>query len=110
MRLQASEFLIVSILIRGATIVGWTGVILYEYVEDRILPYVAILSSSILSFLAVAFFVSTEIGLSWGAYVSLVGGAFMMLGVMIEKLEVEIVVQLEERREKETEDDPTHGP
>jgi len=34
----------------------------------------------------------------------------MMLGVMIAKLDVEIVEQLEERREKEKEDDSTHGP
>jgi hypothetical protein len=109
-RLPASEFLTVSVLIRAATIVGWIGVILYEYVKSRILPYVAILTSSILSFLAVAFFAATEIGLSWGAYMSLVGGAFMMLGVVMEKLEVEIVVQLEEGREKEKEDDSTNGP
>jgi hypothetical protein len=74
LRLPASEFLTVSVLIRAATIVGWIGVILYEYVESRILPYVAMLTSSILSFRAVAFFAATEIGLSWGAYVSLVGG------------------------------------
>lgn len=73
-RLLASEFLTVSVLIRAATLVGWIGVILYEYVESRILPYVAMLTSSILSFRAVAFFAATEIGLSWGVYVSLVGG------------------------------------
>jgi hypothetical protein len=33
-----------------------------------------------------------------------------MLGVVIAKLDVEIVVQLEERREKEKEDDSTNGP
>ena len=108
-RLPASEFLTVSVLIRAATIVGWIGVIIHEYVESRILPRVAILTSSILSLLAVAFFATTEIGLSWGAYVGLVGGAFMMLGVVIEKLDVEIVVQLEERREKEKEDDSANG-
>jgi len=48
--------------------------------------------------------------LSWGAYMSLVGGAFMMRGVVIEKLNVEIVVHLEERREKEKEDDCANGP
>ena len=109
-RLPASEFLTVSVLIRAATIVSWIGVILHEYVESRILPHVAILTSSILSFRAVALFATTEIGLYWGAYVSLVGGAFMMLGVVIEKLDVEIVVQLEERREKEKEDDSSNGP
>jgi hypothetical protein len=109
-RLPASEFLTVSVLIRAATIVGWIGVILYGYVEGRILLHVAILTSSILSFMAVAFFATTEIGLSLGAYVSLVGGAFMMLGVVIERLDVEIVVQLEESREKEKEDDSTNGP
>jgi len=101
MGLQGSEFLTVSGLIRAATIVGWTGVILYEYIERRIMPYVTILTSSILSFLAVALFATTEIGLSWGAFVGLAGGVLMVLGVVIEKLEVEVVVQHEEKNEEE---------
>jgi uncharacterized membrane protein len=109
-RLQGSEFLTVSVLIRAATIAGWTGVILYEYIESRILPYVAILTSSILSFTAVAFFATMEIGLSWGAFLGLVGGVLMVLGVVIEKLEVEVVVQLEQEHEEETEDDSVNGP
>jgi len=109
-RLQGSEFLTVSVLIRAATIVGWAGVILYEYIERRILPYVTILTSSILSFTAVAFFATTEIGLSWGAFLGLVGGVLMVLGVVIEKLEVEVVVQQEEKNEEEREDDLANGP
>ena len=109
-RLQGSEFLTVSGLIRAATIVGWTGVILYEYIERRIMPYVTILTSSILSFLAVALFATTEIGLSWGAFLDLVGGTLMVLGVVIEKLEVEVVVQHEEKNEEEREDDLANGP
>jgi len=104
-RLPASEFLIVSVLIRAAVIVGWGGVILYEYIVSRMLPYVTILASSILSFLAVGFFARTEIGLSWGAFLGLVGGVLMMLGVVTEKLEVEIAVQFEERGGMEREDD-----
>jgi len=34
-RLLASKFLTVSVLIRAATIAGWIGVILHEYVESR---------------------------------------------------------------------------
>lgn len=47
--------------------------------------------------------------LSWGAYLSLVGEALMMLGVVLAKLEAEIVVHLEERREREREDDCANG-
>lgn len=108
--LYASEFLTVGVLIRAAAIVGWAGVLLHEYVESRTLNYVTILTSSVLSFLAVTFFAATGINLSWGAFLGLAGGAFLLLGVVIEKLEVELVVDLEERREGKTEDDSINDP
>jgi len=108
--LHASEFLTVGVLIRAAAMVGWAGVLLHEYVESRMLQYVTILTSSALSFLAVAFFTTTGINLSWGAYLGLAGGAFLLLGVLIERLEVELVVDLEERCQRKTEDDSINEP
>lgn len=93
----------ISELIRAAIIVGWASVVLYWYVERRVpsrmlrrvISYSVILASSLLSFIAVAMFALTEISLSWGAYLALVGGVLMVLGVVMAVLKVEVVVERE---------------
>jgi len=93
----------VSELIRAAIIVGWTSVVLYWYVERRVasrvlrraISYSVILASSLLSFIAVAMFALTEISLSWGAYLALIGGVLMVLGVLMTALKVEVIVERE---------------
>ena len=85
----------VSVIVRAAAITGWAGVILYEYLKRRVVPYGAILVSGALSFVAVILFAQTGLDLSWGAYLALAGGVFKVSGVVLEKLEVEIVVERE---------------
>lgn len=93
----------ISELIRAATIVGWASVVLYWYVERlvpsrtlrRVISYSVVLASSLLSFIAVAMFALTGISLSWGAYLALVGGVLMVLGVVMAVLKVEVVVERE---------------
>jgi len=108
--LPASEFLTVSALSKAAAVVAWAGVVLYEYVERRTVPYGTILASSVLSSLAVALFAITGTPASWGAYLALIGGVLLAVGVLIERLELEVVVDLEEQREPETEDDSSDAP
>ncbi|NIR14661.1 hypothetical protein GWN63_05005, partial [Candidatus Bathyarchaeota archaeon] len=67
--------------------------VLYEYIEGRLVPYVAIMASGSISFTTVILFATRGVSLSWGAYLALVGGVLMVLGVVMEKLEVEIVVE-----------------
>lgn len=93
----------ISELIRAAIIVGWASVVLYWYVERRIpsrmlrrvIFYSVVLASSFLSFIAVGMFALTGISLSLGAYLALVGGVLMVLGVLMEALKVEVVVERE---------------
>lgn len=93
----------ISELIIAAIIVGWASVVLYWYVERlvasrmlrRVISYSVVLASSLLSFIAVAMFALTEISLSLGAYLALVGGVLMVLGVVMAALKVEVVVERE---------------
>lgn len=93
----------ISELVRAATVVGWASVILYWYVErrvpsrtlGRVISYGFVLASSFLSFTAVAMFALTEFSLSWGAYLALVGGVLMVLGVVMAALKVEVVLERE---------------
>lgn len=93
----------ISDLIIVAIIVGWASVVLYWYVERRVpsrtrrrvISYSIVLASSLLSFIAVAMFALTEISLSLGAYLALIGGVLMVLGVVVAALKVEVVVERE---------------
>ena len=88
-------FITISIVIRAAAVIGWAGVILYEYFKGRVVPYGAILVSGALSFVAFLLFAQIPLGLSWGAYLALAGGIFKVSGVLMEKLEVEVVLERE---------------
>jgi len=93
----------ISELIRAAIVVGWASVVLYWYLErlvpsrtlGHLISYSVVLASSLLSFIAVAMFALTEISLSLGAYLALVGGVLMVLGVVMAALKVEVVVERE---------------
>ena len=92
-----------SELIGAAIAAGWASVFLYWYVERhfpsrppwRVISHIAVLASSSLALTAVAMFALTEISLSWGAYLALVGGVLMVLGVVMAALKVEVVVERE---------------
>ncbi len=98
-----AQLITISNLIKAAIIVGCTAVILYWYVERRtqsrmhrrVLSYGVVVASSFLSFMAVAMFASIGFGLSWGAYLALVGGVLMVLGIVMRELRVEVVVERE---------------
>jgi len=98
-----AQLITISDLIIAAIIVGWASVVLYWYVERhmpsrtlrRIISYSVVLASSVLSFIAVAMFALTEISLSWGTYLALVGGVLMVLGVVMAALKAEVVVERE---------------
>ncbi len=98
-----SQLITMSTLIKAAIMVGWAGVVLYGYFERcvlspvrrRAISYSVILASSCLSFIAVAVLALTEISLSWGAYLALVGGVLMVLGIVMKELKVEVVVERE---------------
>lgn len=93
----------ISKLIGAAIVVGWASVFLYWCVErllpshtlGRVISYSAVLTSSLFSLIAVAMLALTEISLSWGAYLALVGGVLMVLGVVMAALKVEVVVERE---------------
>ncbi|MFQ6065310.1 MAG: hypothetical protein ACE5L6_07525 [Candidatus Bathyarchaeia archaeon] len=99
--LAREQLLTVSNLIKAAILVGWAGVVLYWYVERCALPlvlkrlasYGVLLASSVLSFVAVVMFALTEIGLSQGAYLALVGGLLVVLGILLKELKVEVIVE-----------------
>jgi len=98
-----AQLLTISVLSKATVIVGLAGVVLCWYVGrrmlsrmlSRVLSYSVILASSFISFIAVAIFTLTEISLTWGAYLAVVGGVLMVLGVVVEGLEVEVVVERE---------------
>ncbi len=104
-----AQLVTISRLIKAAVILGWAGVVLLWYVERLrlslkrrlIISYSIILASSFLSFIAVAMFASTEFNLSWGAYLALVGGVLMVLGVVMRELKVEVVVEREVNEQEE---------
>ncbi len=93
----------ISELVIAAMIVGWASVVLYWHLERhvasstlrRVVSYSVVLASSLLSFIAVAMFALTEISLSWGAYLALIGGVLMVLGVVMAVLKVEVIVERE---------------
>ncbi len=90
------EFIAVSVSVRVAVVAAWTGLVLYEYTKRlRVLPHVLILSSGVLSFSAVAIFAQTGWLFSFGPYLALSGGACKALGVVLERLELEIVIERE---------------
>lgn len=90
------EFTIVSVTIKIAAVLAWIGVVLHEYVERlgrlHLMPYCVIFVSSILSFVAVALFAQTGWLFSFGPYLASFGGICKALGVITEKLEVEVVL------------------
>ena len=98
-----AELETISELIKAAIVVGWASVFLYWSLERRFpsrtlrraISYSAVLVSSLLSFIAVAMFALTEISLSWGTYLALVGGVLMVLGVVMAAFKVEVVVERE---------------
>jgi len=92
----------ISVLSKTAVILALAGVVLCWYLGRRALSrilralsYSVILASGTISFIAVAMFGMTEISLSWGAYLALVGGVFMLLGIVFDWLEVEVIVERE---------------
>lgn len=103
------QLITISKLIKAAIVVGWAGVVLHWYVErralllvrKRIISYGVILASSVLSFMAVAMFTLTGISLSRGAYLALVGGVLIVLGIVLKELKVEVVVEREVSEQEE---------
>lgn len=77
-------FLRVSVVVRVAAVVGWAGVVLYEYVGRRVLWVAAVFVSGVLSFLAVGLFALTGLRLYLGAYLVLAGGVLKILGIVVE--------------------------
>ena len=92
---ETVEFASIVFVARTATIAGWVGIILNEYAEKHaVLSSIVLLVSSFLSFLAVGVFAIMEPNLSWGAYFSLIGGALIVCGVVLNNtLEVAIEVE-----------------
>lgn len=98
-----AQLLTMSTLIKAAIIIGWASVVLYWYVEWRILSsvgrrvisYSVVLASSCLSFIAVAMLALTEISPSRGAYLALVGGLLIVFGIVLKEMKVEVVVERE---------------
>jgi hypothetical protein len=94
--LQArGQLITASNLIKAAIVLGWVGVVVYWFVERHLLSYGVVLASSCLSFIAVVEFPFTVIDLSWGAFLALVGGALMVLGIVLKELRMEVVVERE---------------
>jgi len=100
---ETVEFASIVIAARAATIVSWIGIILIEYAEKHaVLSRVVLLVSSFLSFLAVAVFVAIDSNVSWGAYFSLIGGALIVCGVVLNST-LEIAVEIESSDSKNCE-------
>jgi len=87
----------VTNMMRTAAIIAWAGIILHEYIKNPHFSYVALAASGILSLSAVGMFTSTGTPLSWGAYSSLIGGITLTSSIIVEKLEVEIVIEGEKQ-------------
>lgn len=101
--LARDQLITVSNLINAAIIAGCAGVVLDLLAERRVpslphrrvISYSLILASSGLSFTAVAMLTLTEIDLSWGAHLALVGGILVVLGILMKELKVEVIVERE---------------
>ena len=81
---------------RAATVIAWAGIALHEWVENPEASHIAVAVASALSFLSAGLFASTGIPLSWGAYISLAGGALLALSIILEKLDFTIVLEVED--------------
>lgn len=77
------DFLRVSVVVRVAAVVGWAGVVLYEYVGIRVIWGGAVFVSGVLSFLAVGLFALTGLCFYLGAYLVLVGGVLKVTGIVV---------------------------
>jgi hypothetical protein len=93
MAIAATQYLVIlSIVLRVATIMVWLGVVLHEFTSRSNISLSVLIASSLLVFSAFGMFAYTALPLSWGAYLSLVGGLSVLGGVISEKLEIEIVL------------------
>lgn len=89
------QLMTASNLIKAAIVLGFVGATVFWFVEQRLLSYGVILTSSCLSLIAVTVLALTAISLSWGAYLALAGGALMVLVVVLKELNVEVIVERE---------------
>ena len=89
-------FLFISLVVRAAAVLGWVGVVLHEYVRQPIWSHIVIFLSGVLSFASIVVFIRTGWPFSWGAIIALAGGIFMMAGVIMENLGIEIIAEKEE--------------
>lgn len=92
----SSNLILVTVVVRAATILAWLGILLYIYVKRSYVSYALLLLSSVLSFIAFGIFAYVGASLLWGAYLGLGGGILVVFGVVAEKLDLEIILESEE--------------
>jgi hypothetical protein len=86
---STSYFLSVSIIVRAAAIIMWVGIILQEIVNKPRIIHLVTLIAGFISLIAFGMFAFTRLSLSWGAYLSLLGGLIVVLSVILDMLEIE---------------------
>ena len=90
-------FLRVSVVVRVVAVVGWAGVVLYEYVGRRVLWVGAVFVSGVLSFVAVVLFALTGLRLYLGAYFCVGWGVLKVAGIVVREAVTKERVENRER-------------
>jgi hypothetical protein len=85
--------LVISVATRVAAILGAAGLFLLGHLKNRVISGAILIVSVILSFVSVGFFSQIGLSFSYGVYLASGGGILKLMGIVLENLKVQIVVE-----------------
>jgi hypothetical protein len=90
---ERAPLLVVSVATRVAGFLGIAGIILLGRLKRGVFPWAVFISSAAMSFVSFGIFSQLDWSLYLGVYLVLFGGFLKVVGLVLENLEVQLVVE-----------------
>ncbi len=97
------SFTLFSIVIHAVAILSWLAIALYAYKTRKLTPQIVALSSAIIAFASIAYFVLSGWTYAWGFWTAVAGAALTLISLAVANIRITIEMETDQQESETSE-------